>query len=118
LSISDQPCFGAPSKLTEVHRSQLKVLIDANHLPSRVLVCRLITKRGVTISTSTLGNKLKRMSYVWKRTRYSLKKRNPERFEQPRHYIAKLIKQEEAGAIELAYVDEAGFAPQTPNRSA
>jgi transposase len=29
-----------------------------------------------------------------------------------------LIKQASAGEIELAYVNEAGFAPQPPNRSA
>jgi len=46
------------------------------------------------------------------------KKRDPERFEQARHDIAELIRQAEAGEIELAYVDEAGFAPQPPNRSA
>jgi transposase len=46
------------------------------------------------------------------------KKRDPERFEQAQHDIAELIKQAEAGAIELAYIDEAGFAPQPPNRSA
>jgi len=28
-----------------------------------------------------------------------------------------LIRQAQAGDIELAYVDEAGFAPQPPNRS-
>jgi hypothetical protein len=45
-------------------------------------------------------------------------KRDPERFEQGQHDIAELIKQAQAGEIELAYVDEAGFAPQPPNRSA
>lgn len=46
------------------------------------------------------------------------KKRDPERFEQARYDIAELIKQAQTGEIELAYVDEAGFAPQLPNRSA
>lgn len=58
------------------------------------------------------------MGYVWKRTRYSLKKRDPERFEQAQFDIAELIKQAKSGKIKLAYVDEAGFAPQPPNRSA
>jgi len=43
---------------------------------------------------------------------------DPERFEQARQDIAGLIQQAQAGEIELAYVDEAGFAPQPPNRSA
>ena len=42
----------------------------------------------------------------------------PERFEQAQRDIEGLITQAQAGAIELAYVDEAGFAPQPPNRSA
>jgi transposase len=46
------------------------------------------------------------------------KKRDPERFERAKQDIAELIKQAKTGKIELAYVDEAGFAPQPPNRSA
>ncbi|EIC29847.1 transposase [Methylomicrobium album] len=46
------------------------------------------------------------------------KKRDPERFEQAQRDIAELIVQAKAGEIELAYVDEAGFTPQPPNRSA
>ncbi|MFI3179805.1 MAG: transposase, partial [Methylococcaceae bacterium] len=41
-----------------------------------------------------------------------------QRFEQAERDIAELIEQAQAGEIELAYVDEAGFAPQPPNRSA
>ena len=46
------------------------------------------------------------------------KKREPERFAQAQRDIDDLIVQAQAGTIELAYVDEAGFAPQPPNRSA
>lgn len=46
------------------------------------------------------------------------KKHDPEYFEQAQRDIAELIEQANAGKIELAYVDEAGFAPQPPNRSA
>lgn len=46
------------------------------------------------------------------------KKRDPERFEQACHDIERLISLANAGEIELAYVDEAGFAAQPPNRSA
>jgi hypothetical protein len=40
------------------------------------------------------------------------KKRDPERFEQAKIDITKLITQAQAGDIELAYVDESGFMPQ------
>jgi len=74
LSLPDQPRSGAPSKLTEAHRAQLKEWIDAEPLTCRALVSRLITSCAIAISASTLRNELKRMGYVWKRTRYSLKK--------------------------------------------
>jgi len=73
-SLPDQPRCGAPSKLTDEHRSQLKEWIDAEPLTCRALVSRLTTECVVTISASTLRNELKHMGYVWKRTRYSLKK--------------------------------------------
>jgi len=73
-SLPDQPRSGAPSKLADAHRSQLKEWIDAEPLNCRALVSRLTAECGVTISASTLRNELKRMGYVWKRTRYSLKK--------------------------------------------
>lgn len=57
------------------------------------------------------------MGYVWKRTRYSLKKHDPERFEQARQNLAGQIQQAQVGEIELAYADESGFAPPPPNRS-
>lgn len=74
LSLPDQPRCGAPSKLTEAHRSRLKAWIDAEPLTCRVLVSRLTTECAIAISASTLRNELKRMGFVWKRTRYSLKK--------------------------------------------
>jgi transposase len=46
------------------------------------------------------------------------KKRDAERFKQAQRDIVELIQQAQTGVIELAYDDEAGFAPQPPNRSA
>jgi len=73
-SLPDQARSGAPSKLADAHRSQLKEWADAEPLNCRALVSRLTTECGVTVSAGTLRNELKRMGYVWKRTRYSLKK--------------------------------------------
>ena len=50
--------------------------------------------------------------------KFRKKKRDPERFKQARQDIAGLVKQAGAGGIELAHVDEAGFAPQPPDRPA
>lgn len=73
-SLPDQPRSGAPSKLNDDHRALLKEWIDAEPLTSRAVVNRLETECGISISANTLRNELKRMGYVWKRTRYSLKK--------------------------------------------
>lgn len=43
-SLPDQPRCGAPSKLTKIHRSQLKEWIHAEPLTNRVLVSRLATE--------------------------------------------------------------------------
>lgn len=67
-SLPDQPRCGAPSKLSDAHRSQLKEWIDGQPLTCRALISRLTTECEVIISASTLRNELKRMGYVWKRT--------------------------------------------------
>ena len=46
------------------------------------------------------------------------KKRDAQRFEQAQQDIEQLIEKAKTGEIELAYVDESGFTPQPPNRSA
>jgi transposase len=73
-SLPDQPRSGAPSKLNDEHRDQLKAWVDAEPLSSRALLSRLESEYGITVHPNTLRNELKRLGYVWKRTRYSLKK--------------------------------------------
>ena len=73
-SLPGQPRCGAPSKLVDGHRGQLKKWVDAGPLACRTLAGRLTADCGVTISAGTLRNELKRMGHVWKRTRHSLKK--------------------------------------------
>lgn len=73
-SLPDQARSGAPCKVNEACRAQLKAWIEAEPLTCRALVARLETECGLRLSANTLRNELKRMDYVWKRTRYSLKK--------------------------------------------
>lgn len=73
-SLPDRPRCGAPSKLTEDHRQRLGVWIECEALSSRDLLTRLRRECGVVIGPTTLRMALKRLGYVWKRTRYSLKK--------------------------------------------
>lgn len=74
LSLADEKRSGAPSKLNEEHRSCLKSWMDEEALGSRELLSRLKKAHGVSVSLSTLRNEIKRLGYVWKRTRYALKK--------------------------------------------
>ena len=74
LSLVDERRSGAPSKLNEDHRACLKNWMDKEALGSRELLSRLKKEHGVRISPSTLRNEIRRLGYVWKRTRYHLKK--------------------------------------------
>lgn len=73
-SIVDKPRSGAPSKLNDKHRAKLFEWVNSEPLSSRVLLSRLESEYGVSISIDTLFNELKRLGFVWKRTRHSLKK--------------------------------------------
>jgi transposase len=73
-SLPDQPRCGAPSKLTEEHRQRLGQWVEAEALSSRELLTRLEKECQVNIGATTLRTELKGLGYVWKRTRYSLKK--------------------------------------------
>lgn len=83
-SLSDQPRSGAPSKLDDAQRRQLGVWVEAEALSSRELLTRLEREYGVVVGRTTLRTELKGLGYVWKRTRYSLKKNAiPKRSSKP-----------------------------------
>lgn len=73
-SLPDRPRCGAPSKLTEDQRQQLGLWVEGEALSSRELLTRLERDYQIVIGQTTLRTELKRLGYVWKRTRYSLKK--------------------------------------------
>jgi transposase len=73
-SLSDQPRSGAPSKLNDEHRRRLAEWVEAEPLSARELITRLERDYQVTVGSTTLRTELSRLGYVWKRTRYSLKK--------------------------------------------
>jgi transposase len=73
-SLPDRPRSGAPGKLTDAQRGQLCRWVEAEPLSSRELLTRLAREHQVVIGRTTLRTELKKLGYVWKRTRYSLKK--------------------------------------------
>ena len=73
-SLPDRPRSGAQSKLTDEQRQQLGTWVEREALSSRELLTRLEREYQVVIGRTTLRMELKQLGYVWKRTRYSLKK--------------------------------------------
>jgi transposase len=73
-SLSDQHRSGAPSKLQEPHKEQLRQWASEEALNSKALLSRLKESCDVVIHPNTLSKTLKQMGFVWKRTRHSLKK--------------------------------------------
>jgi len=73
-SLPDRPRCEAPSKLTDEQRQQLGVWVESEALSLRELLTRLEREYLAVIGRTTLRMELKRLGYVWKRTRYSLKK--------------------------------------------
>lgn len=79
-SLPDQPRCGAPIKLNDNHRKCLVHWVESEPLTCRELLSRLKTEFELIVSAGTLRSELKRLGYVWKRTRYSLKKTGSETF--------------------------------------
>lgn len=73
-SLADKSRCGAPSKVSEAQREQLRQWATAQALTARELVTKLSQEFDITIHPNTLGVILKQMNFVWKRTRHSLKK--------------------------------------------
>jgi hypothetical protein len=65
-------------------------------------------------SQGTLGKTLKAHGFSFKRTRISLKKRNPDKFATCAAKRADLKSQARKGESQLIYFDEAGFAASPP----
>jgi transposase len=118
-SLVDKHRCGAPSKVSEVQREQLRLWATQEAMTSRQLVTKLHEEFEVSIHPNTLSAILKQMKFVWKRTRHSLKKKRDEvLFKQAQTEIEALKVAADKAEIVVAYCDEAGFSPTHPNRSA
>jgi transposase len=74
-SLADKHRRGVPPKLTEAQREQLRLWASTEALTARQLLTKLKDEFDVVLHPNTLGIILKKMHFVWKRTRYSLKKK-------------------------------------------
>lgn len=73
-SLADRHCRGMLPKLTEAQREQLRLWASTEALTARQLLTKLKDEFDVVLHPNTLSTILKKMHFVWKRTRYSLKK--------------------------------------------
>lgn len=76
-SLADKQRSGAPPKVNEAQREQLRAWASTEALTARDLVSRVKEEFDIAIHPNTLGTMLKRMDFVWKRTRHGLKKTEP-----------------------------------------
>jgi transposase len=73
-SLAPQSHGGAPCRLSEHHRTQLRDWIEREPLSSRDLLLRIEETYGIRIHRNTLRNEMNRMGYVWKNKSYRPRK--------------------------------------------
>jgi transposase len=74
-SLADKHRCGVASKVSEAQREQLRTWATTDALTARQLLTKLKEEFDVAVHPNTLGIILKKMNFVWKRTRHSFKKR-------------------------------------------
>jgi transposase len=73
-SLADKHRCGVASKVSEAQREQIRTWATEEALTARQLLTKLKEEFDVVVHPNTLGVILKKMKFVWKRTRHSLKK--------------------------------------------
>lgn len=73
-SLADKPRSGAPAKLSAAHKERLRAWATQEALTARGLLTKLEEEFDIVMHANTLSATLKKMKFVWKRTRHTLKK--------------------------------------------
>jgi transposase len=73
-SLADKHRSGAPPKVSAAQREQLRMWATNEALTARELLTKLREEFDIVMHPSTLCVTLKKMGFVWKRTRHTLKK--------------------------------------------
>lgn len=73
-SLADKHRSGAPPKVSAAQREQLRTWATQEALTARELLSKLNEEYGIVMHPNTLCVTLKKMQFVWKRTRHNLKK--------------------------------------------
>lgn len=78
-SLTDKHRSGAPLKLSVIHQDLIMTWAEEEALTAPAILAKLKEDCEVTVCANTLTQALKRMRFVWKRTRHSLKKNGMSR---------------------------------------
>jgi transposase len=73
-SLSSRSHGGAPCRLGERQRAQLRDWVERETLSSRDLLLRIEEAYGIRIHRNTLRNEMNRMGYIWKNKSYHPRK--------------------------------------------
>lgn len=107
----DRPRSGCPPKLQAEEQEMALASLQEDPRSIKKAQEQVYQKTGKTVSQWTLKRVARNAELRWKRMRKSHKsRRNEALFQHAQAEIEHLKAQEEAGEIELAYFDEAGFS--------
>ena len=73
MGLFDAPHSGDPGKLSD-YMTTIEEWVKTSPLNASDIHQRLVEEFDVTVHLNTVKNALKHLGFVWKRTRYSLKK--------------------------------------------
>ena len=76
----DAPRSGAPKKIKPDQLELLKKEANDEPLTATSLLAKHIEASGEAVHVNTIKGGMKKVGYIWKRTRSSLKKRNEDEF--------------------------------------
>lgn len=111
--LHDDPRSGRPNKLTEEEILQLQSMINEEPRSIRQVAAKIKEKFNKEISIETIKRIAKKLNFVWKRIRKSLKaKRDEESFLQAKLEIKQLQESQKTGALNLYYFDASGLSLQ------
>lgn len=118
--LADRPRPGRPPRLRDADLVALEARLDQDVTGERTwtvpqLIDWLATERAVAISASRLRRRLRARHFRYKRTKRSIQHRaDPVRQVEKTADLRTLEACAQEGVLDLAYLDESGFAPTLP----
>lgn len=114
LGLRDQAHPGRPCKGSDEDREWLCQAIKETPHQLRALLEKFNERTSLKLSRDTLKRWLKEKGWRWKRCRRSLKeKREPADFLEGKRILAAFHEREDAGELDVFYLDESGFSSRS-----